>query len=53
MATELQNFRDFLDTQLNNGHGELSPEQCLSLWRAENPTEAELAESVAAMQLPD
>ena len=45
--TELERFRDFIAEQLSNGGSDLSPEETLDLWRANNPLSEELTNSVA------
>lgn len=47
---ELTEFHRFATEQLGNGSSDLSLEELLDLWRAANPTEQELRESVAAVQ---
>lgn len=47
---QLDNFHQFAARQLDNGGSELSLEQLLDLWRAENPTPDERSENVAAIQ---
>jgi hypothetical protein len=36
---ELESFHRFLGDQLARGDSTLSPEECLKLWRAQNPSE--------------
>ena len=43
---ELEGFRDFLTEQLGSN---LSPEQCLDLWRVSHPQEDQAAEDLAAV----
>ena len=54
MASEIQDdlqaFHRFVGEQLANGGASFSPEECLELWRAEHPTPADLADSVASVQ---
>jgi hypothetical protein len=47
---DLRELVEFASEQLNNGGSELTPEEVLDLWRAEHPTAAELAESVATIE---
>lgn len=48
---ELQRFRDFLTEQLETASApDFSPEELLSLWREEQPTDEEFEENVAAIQ---
>jgi hypothetical protein len=39
-----------LGEQISNRDSDLTPEECLQLWRAENPTPTELHKSVAAVK---
>ena len=48
--TQLEAFHRFVDEQLRNGGKNLSPEECLELWRAQHPTPEELEESLRAVQ---
>jgi hypothetical protein len=47
---ELEAFHQFLGEQLASGGSSLSPEECLELRRAQNPTGEQLSESVQALQ---
>lgn len=47
-ATDLEMFHRFVAEQLSLGV-ELTPEDCLDIWRANHPSLEELAESVAAV----
>lgn len=49
--TELYQFSEFLSGKLANGGAELSPEQCLEMWRLENPSTAGRDASVHSIQL--
>lgn len=44
---ELHSFHQFVTNQLQVG---ITPEQCLQLWRAQNPTADELDVSTAAVE---
>ena len=46
---ELETFHRFIGQQLVDGT-ELSPEECLRVWRVEHPTADELNKSVAAVK---
>jgi hypothetical protein len=48
-ATELETFHRFIGQQLADG-SELTPEQCLRVWRMEQPMAEDLKESVAAVK---
>lgn len=50
-ASELESFHRFVSEKLVTGAAELSPEEALDLWRAENPASTELAESIAAVRV--
>ena len=47
--TELENFRDFVTQQLSSGKSDLSPEQCLDIWRITHPSEDQAAGDLAAV----
>ena len=47
---QLQSFQEFAAKQIDNGGASLSMDELYSLWRANNPTPDELAESVAAVK---
>lgn len=46
---ELATFQHFIAEQLAGG-AELTPEECLRVWRVEHPTHEDLIESVAAVK---
>ena len=48
--TQLEAFHRFVDEQLQNGGKNLSPEECLELWRAQHPAPEALKESLRAVQ---
>lgn len=48
-ASDLNEFHRFVGEQLDQG-SELTPEDCLDLWRANHPSPEELKESVAAVK---
>jgi hypothetical protein len=48
--TDLPEFVEFAQAQLENRGSQLTPEEVLDLWRAEHPSSDEMAESVAAIQ---
>ncbi len=52
MATrqQIDSFRQFALEQVENGGAELTIDDLYQLWRNANPTESELAESVAAVK---
>jgi hypothetical protein len=53
MATteqELASFTSYARSRIESGQGELSIEELFDQWRAENPSEEQYAESVAAIQ---
>jgi hypothetical protein len=45
-----QAFREFLDAQLADGGANLTLDEVLALWECENQTEAERAETLAAIR---
>lgn len=47
---QVDSFHRFATSQIENGGADLSMDEIYSLWRARNPTDAELAESVAAVK---
>ena len=47
---ELESFHRFLADQLSYGDSMLSPEECLDLWRAQNPPEHESEAEVEAIR---
>ncbi|REJ89619.1 MAG: hypothetical protein DWQ34_19035 [Planctomycetota bacterium] len=46
----IESFHRFACAQVDNVDDELSIDELYSLWRARNPTDGELAESVSAVQ---
>jgi hypothetical protein len=46
---ELARFNRFVAERIGAGNGDMSPEEALDLWRAENPAEDERAETVRAL----
>jgi hypothetical protein len=48
--TELEQFRQFLDEQMDNGGARLSPEEALDLFRSKHPFSEELAATRIAIQ---
>ncbi len=49
--SDLQAFSDFLSTQLVAGRSDLLPEDCLELWRAQNPQPSEFDASVESLRM--
>lgn len=49
-ATELKEFRDFLDAQLGLGETPPTPEECLSLWRERQEANAAIREALDEMR---
>lgn len=49
-TSELAAFHRFVGQHLADDDTDLSPEEVLDRWRAENPTAEELAQSVAAVK---
>lgn len=47
--TELERFRDFIAQQLAKGQADLSPEQCLDIWRVTHPSGDQATEDVVAV----
>lgn len=47
--TELTQFQQFVTRQIENGGRDMSPEECVDLWRADHPEPDDLADSVAAI----
>jgi hypothetical protein len=47
---ELEAFHHFVGDQIANSGPALTPEECLDLWRAQNPCEEELRLGVEAIQ---
>ncbi len=50
LMNELQAFHQFIADQLANGGSSLTPEECVDLWRAQNPGEQELRAGVEAIE---
>lgn len=48
-ASDLEHFHRFLGEKLALGDAELSPEECLDLWRSCHPSPRELSESLDAI----
>ena len=48
--TDLASFHRFISIRLEVGDPALTPEEALDLWRSENPSRAEFAETTAAIQ---
>ena len=48
--SELFQFNEFVIGKLQNGDAELTPEQCLELWRLQHPTPSQYDQSVGAIQ---
>lgn len=49
-SADLVAFHEFVAEKLRTGGRELSPEECVDLWRAEHPTPREIEASVAAIR---
>jgi len=49
-AAELASFHRFIAERMVSGDADLSPEEALDLWRAQNPTSQEQAETIAAVR---
>jgi hypothetical protein len=47
---DLASLHRFISIRLEVGDPALTPEEALDLWRSENPTQAEFAETTAALQ---
>jgi len=47
---ELQQFNRFVSEKIGTGQGDLSPEEALDLWRAENPPEDERTATIRAVE---
>lgn len=47
---QIDSFYEFASAQLDKGEADLSMDELYRLWRAKNPTPAELSESVAAIR---
>jgi hypothetical protein len=47
---ELESFHRFLGDQLAHGDSMLSPEECLELWRAQNPSEDQFEAEAQAIR---
>jgi hypothetical protein len=50
VMSDLAQFYDFIGSRLNQGAGDLTPEEALELWRAEHPGPGDFEDSVAAIQ---
>jgi hypothetical protein len=50
VMNELEAFHRFLGDQLANGDAALTPEECVDLWRAQNPAYDELYSDVQAVK---
>ncbi len=50
VMSELESFHRFLADHLAHGDSPLSPEECLDLWRAQNPPEHESEAEVEAIR---
>ena len=48
--TELDGFSQFAVEKIGNGGADLTLEDLVELWRAENPTDEELQESLASLE---
>lgn len=48
--SELESFHRFLGDQLVHGESLLTPEECLELWRARNPTDATIEADIRAVR---
>jgi len=48
--SELFQFNEFVAGKLQNGGADLTPEQCLELWRLQNPNSAQYDHSVKRIQ---
>lgn len=49
--SELQQFALFIQSKLQAGEANLSPEEALDQWREENPSDEEFEENVRAIQV--
>ena len=49
-ANELQQFYRFIGDQLEADTVDMSPEECLDLWRIQHPSPDEIADGVAAIK---
>ncbi len=47
---ELESFHRFLGDQLAQGESMLTPEECLELWRAQNPSDDDLDAEAQAIR---
>jgi hypothetical protein len=47
---ELSDFCRYATEQAAQGQSQLTPEECLEMWRSENPAPDDLADSVAAIR---
>ena len=48
--SELFQFSEFVTGKLQTGGADLTPEQCLELWRLQHPTPSQYEQSVKAIQ---
>lgn len=48
--SELYQFSEFVTGKLESGGSDLTPEQCLELWRLQHPTPSQYAENVRSIQ---
>ncbi len=49
LGSDFEAFVHFAESQLGNQDAELTPEQCLALYRSQHPRAAELSEGIAAV----
>ncbi|HVC98054.1 MAG TPA: hypothetical protein VND64_30570 [Pirellulales bacterium] len=49
-ANELVSFHRFIAEHVGRGETDLSPEEALDLWRAQNPSATEFEDTVAALR---
>ena len=50
LNAELERFNRFVSEKIGTGQGDLSPEEALDLWRAENPAEDERKATIRAVE---
>jgi hypothetical protein len=48
-SSDLEQFHRFVGEQIAQGSSDLTPEDCLDVWRANHPSPDELTESTAAI----
>ena len=48
-TSDLQQFHTYVGQQLGNGSANLSPEECLELWRVDHPRSDDFEQSLAAV----